>query len=40
MALKKINLENFTVFERMDVEFCDGINVFIGENATGKTTII
>lgn len=40
MALKKIYLENFTVFEKMEIEFCDGINVFIGENGTGKTHAI
>lgn len=40
MALKKIYLENFTVFDKLEVEFSDGINVFIGENGTGKTHII
>lgn len=40
MSLKKISLENFTVFSKMEIEFCDGINVFIGENGTGKTHII
>ncbi|MGB8453165.1 MAG: AAA family ATPase [Anaerocolumna sp.] len=40
MSLKKISLENFTVFDKMDAEFCDGINVFIGENGTGKTHLL
>ena len=40
MALNKICLENFTVFEKMEVEFCEGINVFIGDNGTGKTHIM
>ena len=40
MVLNKICLENFTVFEKMDIEFCDGINVFIGDNGTGKTHIM
>lgn len=40
MALKKIYLENFTVFDKMEIEFCEGINVFIGENGTGKTHIM
>lgn len=40
MALKKIKLENFTVFDSMGIEFCDGINVLIGENGTGKTHVM
>ncbi|MDR3011824.1 MAG: AAA family ATPase [Chitinispirillales bacterium] len=40
MGLKKISLENFTVFEKMDIALCDGINVFIGENGTGKTHLL
>ncbi len=40
MTLKGIYLENLTVFEKMEIEFCDGINVFVGENGTGKTHIM
>ena len=40
MALNKIYLENFTVFEKMDIEFSKGINVFIGDNGTVKTYIM
>lgn len=40
MAINKLSLESFTVFDRMDIDFCDGINVFIGENGTGKTHIM
>jgi len=40
MALKKISLENFTVFEKMGIELCGGINVFVGENGTGKTHLL
>lgn len=40
MALEKIYLENFTVFDKIAITFCDGINVFIGENGTGKTHIM
>jgi len=35
MALERIVLENFTVFEKIAIEFCDGINVLIGENGGG-----
>ena len=40
MNLKSIRIENFTVFEKLAIDFCDGINVFIGENATGKTHLL
>ncbi len=40
MALEKIYLENFTVFDRVEIEFSPGINVFIGENGTGKTHML
>lgn len=40
MIIKKIRLENFTVFENQEIEFDPGINVFIGENGTGKTHIL
>ena len=37
MAIKKISFENFTVFEKMDIEVSSGVNVFTGGNGTGKT---
>lgn len=40
MALEKIYLDNFTVFENLEIEFCNGINVLIGENGTGKTHLL
>lgn len=40
MALRKVNLENFTTFSNLDMKLNDGINVFIGENGTGKTHIM
>lgn len=40
MAIKKIQLSNFTVFEKVNIDFCEGINVFIGENGTGKTHLM
>ncbi|MCL2361201.1 MAG: AAA family ATPase [Defluviitaleaceae bacterium] len=40
MAIKSIKLENFTVFENIEVDFSPGINVFIGENGTGKTHLL
>lgn len=40
MIIKKIKLENYTVFENQQIEFSPGINVIVGENGTGKTHII
>jgi len=40
MAIKSIKLENFTVFENIECEFTPGINIFIGENGTGKTHLL
>ena len=40
MIIKKIKLENYTVFEDQQIEFCPGVNIFIGENGTGKTHIL
>lgn len=36
----KISLENFTVFDELELSFSPGINVFIGENGAGKTHIM
>lgn len=40
MKIKKIQLENFTVFEKLDIDFESGINIFVGENGMGKTHIM
>jgi len=40
MAVKSIQIDAFTVFEKLAIEFSSGINVFIGENGTGKTHLL
>ena len=35
-----IRLENFTVFENFKLELSRGINIFVGENVTGKTHLL
>lgn len=40
MIIKRIKLENYTVFENQQIEFCPGVNIFIGENGTGKTHLL
>jgi ABC-type transport system involved in cytochrome c biogenesis ATPase subunit len=38
--LTEMKLRNFTVFEQADFAFVPGINVFIGENGTGKSHVL
>ncbi len=38
--IQQLELENFTCFSKVDLEFSTGINVFIGENGTGKTHVL
>jgi predicted ATPase len=40
MKIKKLTLKQFTVFDEADFEFCDGINIFIGANGTGKSHLL
>lgn len=40
MIIKRIKLEDYTVFKDQQIEFGPGINVFIGENGTGKTHVL
>lgn len=40
MAIKKIQVKNFTVFNELDIAFEAGVNVFVGENGMGKTHIM
>ncbi len=40
MAINKIKIKNFTVFEDFEMEFSPGVNVIIGENGTGKTHLL
>jgi predicted ATP-dependent endonuclease of OLD family len=40
VPLTKIALENITVFNSLSIDFAQGINVFIGENSTGKTHLL
>jgi energy-coupling factor transporter ATP-binding protein EcfA2 len=40
MAIKSININNFTVFSDFTMEFSEGINILIGENGVGKTHLM
>jgi DNA replication and repair protein RecF len=40
MFLQQLNLTNFRNYENVNLEFSDGINIFYGNNAQGKTNIL
>lgn len=40
MNIDKLNIKNITVFEDFKLKSCDGINIIIGENGTGKTHLL
>jgi len=40
MSLTRLELKEFTAFRNLRVDFSPGINVFIGENGTGKTHLL
>ena len=40
MGIRKIKLERFTAFEKLELDLSSGLNVFIGANGTGKTHLM
>jgi len=38
--IQRLELKNFTVFESLEIDFSPGVNIFIGENGTGKTHVL
>lgn len=40
MSIKSIELKNFTVFNDLKLNFSKGVNIFVGENGTGKTQLL
>ena len=40
MPVRRLRLNDFSAFESAELEFVDGLNVFIGANSTGKTHVL
>ncbi|WP_317366849.1 DNA replication/repair protein RecF [uncultured Tyzzerella sp.] len=40
MYVKKISLKNYRNIEKLDLELKDGVNIFYGKNAQGKTNLL
>ena len=40
MKIKKLNLNNFMIFNHINTSFSPNINIICGENSTGKTALI
>ncbi len=38
--LKSLEIKNFSAFVEADLQFCNGLNVFVGENGAGKTHLL
>ena len=40
MYVKNLQLKNFRNYKKLDIDLSDGVNIFIGDNAQGKTNIL
>jgi len=40
IRIKSLNMKNFVLFNKNEFEFSKGLNIFIGENSTGKSQIL
>ena len=40
MIIDKITLKNYRNYDNLNIKFCNGINIIIGDNAQGKTNIL
>ena len=38
--MKNISINSFRCFSRLDVTFRPGVNLFVGDNASGKTSLL
>lgn len=40
MRIKELRIENYKIFKSINILFNDNVNIFVGENDSGKTTIL
>jgi DNA replication and repair protein RecF len=40
MYFKTLELSNYRNYDKLNIEFSNGLNIFVGENAQGKTNIV
>lgn len=40
MRVKELRIENYKIFKTINILFNDNVNIFVGENDSGKTTIL
>ena len=40
MWLKQLSIQHFRNYQELEVEFHPGLNIFLGQNAQGKTNIL
>lgn len=40
MAIKKIKIDNFKKFQKFELDFDNGLNILVGDNEVGKSTIL
>lgn len=40
MYIDSIELENFRTYKKLNINFCDNINIIYGDNGEGKTNIL
>ena len=40
MVIYKLKIINYKLFQNITIEMNDDINIFVGENDSGKTTIL
>ena len=40
MKIQQLDLQNFMIFDQLNMTFSPDINIFCGENSTGKTALL
>lgn len=40
MYIEKISIKNFKAIENIEIKFCPGVNLLIGDNGVGKTSVL